>query len=187
MTIIRLPKNTTIRNVTHDQQSWHDFRLSEPTTVNATLLPPSHIRIGTIAKSDGEVRPLKSEHSKYVRTEINQRYGTTDLHDLMDRGVTTVKGHDIMIELRPWMAWWRADGETMSCELAGPIDQYVTAVLVAVESIVEPDADHHRLTVMSEGTALKVARREVLGVVPEGAGFLLKLEVNDAARHGWVA
>lgn len=185
MALITIPTHTRVRQVNRVQAQWSDTTLKAPLTVDATLLQPHLIRIGTLSKQDGSPRPIKGEHSEFTRVELHQRYGTTDFQALLESGKTVVKGHDIMIELRPWMASWRGQsGETYWCELPGPIDRYLTAVLVAVDAV-EDDGPHGVAVKVGE-VSVRLPKREVLDMTLEDTqGMLLKLEVNTAAHYGW--
>lgn len=188
MTLVNLPKHTTIRTVNSVQTEWSDHRLTAPLTVDATLLPPTYIRLGTVSRADGSLRPLKAELSQNTRVEIYQRYGTLDFDTLVAQSHAFVRGNDVMIALRPWLAWWRQGQETLCCELAGPIEFYLCAVQVAVNYV--EDADHRNLAVTIGESVVTVPKSEVLswahGTETDEGKWLLKMSADDAAKHGWV-
>ena len=188
MTFVTIPKNTRVRCVNAVQSQWGDTNMKADTTVNGVLLPPHSVRIGTLCKQDGSPRPIRGEHSEFVRAELHQRYGTHDFTSLLESGKTWVKGHDIMVECRPWMFWWRGQNdETYSCELPGPIENHLSVVVVHVDSLTEVNPQTVEVRVNDD--TVRLAKREVLEVkrhAPNGPGSVgLKLEVNDAARYGW--
>lgn len=153
-------------------------------TIEATVLPPVRVKLATVSKVDGSLRPVKQEPSNYIRGELVRRYGTDVIEHLMDLGHTLIgdKG-DITIEVQPWMAWWRTGNETRYCELNGAIEDFVPCVRVAVDTIGAKDS--HTMGATAGGEYVEIPRLDVLGVTNEESGCLVTLEVSTAARLGW--
>ena len=153
-------------------------------TIEATVLPPVRVKLATVSKVDGSLRPCKQEPSNYVRGELVKRYGTADTEPLMDLGHTLMsdKG-EITIEVQPWLAWWRTGNETRYCEINGAIEDFVPCVRVAVDTI--GAKDYHTMGATSGGEYVEIPRLDVLGVTYEEHGCLVQLEVSTAARLGW--
>jgi hypothetical protein len=187
MTLVKIPKGTLL-HITNSANS-SETRTSADISVDAALLAPITVRIGTVDRATGALRELKSEPSAFVRQTLHQRYGCSSLHDLFNAGVTTQVESAIMVETQPWMAWWKKGHETCYVELAGPIDQYVDAVMIGADAVVETDP--RTLEIITGDDRVKVLKRDVLASAPDTmssqGGVMLKLERTDAARYGWTA
>ena len=153
-------------------------------TIEATVLPPVRIKLATVSKVDGSLRPVKQEPSNYIRGELVRRCGSDDLAFLIEGGYTeqSDKG-DITIEVQPWMAWWRTGNETRYCEINGAIEGFVPCVRVAVDTI--GAKDFHTMGATAGGEYVEIPRLDVLGVTNDESGCLVTLEVSTAARLGW--
>lgn len=187
MTTVKIPKGSILH--TANAATNNEVRTTADLTVDAVLLAPITVRIGTVDRASGELRELKSEPSAFVRQTLHQRYGCSTLAALVAAGHTTQVDSAVMVETQPWLAWWKRGYETCYVELTGPLDQYVETVMVGADAVIE--ADHRNFEVIEGAERVKVAKRDVLGVSADtthiAGGVLLKLERNDAARYGWLA
>jgi hypothetical protein len=184
MTTVRIPKGHPIYVSTYASttltESAKDF------TVDATVLPPVRVKLASVSKVDGSLRPAKQEPSAYICGELVRRYGTSHVTALIEEGYTEQTGNDITIEVQPWLAWWRTGNETRTAELNGPIEDYVPCVRVAVDGV--GSKDFHTTTLYSGGVTIDLPRLEVFGVAGDPTvegGVLVQLEESTAARLGW--
>lgn len=184
MTTVRIPKGHNIHVCSYASTTLTTAATN--LTIEAAVLPPVRVKLATVSKVDGSLRPVKQEPSAYIRGELVRRYGGDDLYFLVNTGATeTSDKGDITIEVQPWLAWWRTGNETRYVELNGAIEDFVPCVRVAVDDIAAKD--YHTMSVYTGGVTVDIPRLDVLGVMPDGieGGALVQLEVSTAARLGW--
>lgn len=90
-------------------------QVTRPRTQSGNLVPATTIVFGRIRHDRLRLATL----SPAVRTEVHQRYGTTELQPLIERGLVTKDEEGTLhLTLRPASVWWREDGVTYEVELA---------------------------------------------------------------------
>lgn len=182
MTTVRIPKGHPIHVCSYASTTL--TTAATDLTIEATVLPPVRVKLATVSKVDGSLRPCKQEPSNFIRGELAKRYGGDDLYFLVNTGAAqeSDKG-DITIEVQPWLAWWCTGNETRYCEINGAIEDFVPCVRVAVDTI--GPKDYHTMGATAGGEYVEIPRLDVLGVTYEEHGCLVQLEVSTAARLGW--
>lgn len=185
MTSVKIPKGHNIHVCSYASTTLTPA--ATDLTIEATVLPPVRVKLATVSKVDGSLRPVKQEPSNYIRGELVKRYGTDGLAALIVSGAAqeSDKG-DITIEVNPWMAWWRTGNETRYVELVGAVEDFVPCVRVAVDTI--GAKDYHTMTAHVAGTTWDIPRLDVLEVTGDPSnegGALVLLGESTAARLGW--
>lgn len=185
MTTVRIPKGHNIHVCSYASTTL--TTAATDLTIEATVLPPVRVKLATVSKVDGSLRPVKQEPSAYIRGELVRRYGGDDLYFLVNTGVAELSSNgDITIEVNPWLAWWRTGNETRYVELNGAIEDFVPCVRVAVNTI--GAKDYHTMTAHVAGTTWDIPRLDVLEVTGDPSvegGALVLLGESTAARLGW--
>ena len=175
MTSVKIPKGHSIHVCSYASTTL--TTAATDLTIEATVLPPVRVKLATVSKVDGSLRPCKQEPSNFIRGELAKRYGGDDLYFLVNTGAAqeSDKG-DITIEVQPWLAWWRTGNETRYCEINGAIEDFVPCVRVAVDTI--GPKDYHTMGATAGGEYVEIPRLDVLGVTYEALSF-----VSSSSRH----